>query len=318
MTTSLDYFFQSYLLSLTFWLGIPLGSLLILMMHTLTGGKWGEKIRPLLTQSSRGILSVGVLFIPLCLWGLPHLYTWSSGTSSVPGYGKHAYLSPSFFTLRTFIYFMTWYLVRRYFFKSIFKQRAASIGLIVMFLTVSFAAIDWIMSLESSWYSTVFGLLIITGMGVSALSFIILKAAILKKSDIAAQDLGNLLLAFIMVWAYLSFTQYLIMWMGNMPDETNWFMSRLHNGWGSLAASLILFQFFIPFFILLFRSVKRSLPVLGGVAALILFMHFVELYWIILPAVRHRFEFHIFDLISFVGVGCVWFYLRKPVVGNVL
>jgi hypothetical protein len=194
-------------------------------------------------------------------------------------------------------------------------QRLSGPGLVVYGLTITFAAFDWAMSLEPEWYSTVYGMLWIVSQGLSSLAFAIAVLALLSDHPALARlakpenfhDLGNLLLAFVMLWAYLAFCQFLIIWSGNLPEEISWYLNRMRHGWEWIAAALITFHFFVPFFLLLSRSKKRRIHRLAAIAGLVLLMRVVDTYWMITPAFYgNRVTLHWLDIFVLVGIGGVW------------
>jgi hypothetical protein len=294
----------SYLIGFLFWVGIGLGSLGWSMLHHLVGGQWGLPIRRLLEAAGMTLIPLAVLFLPLAL-ELPALYPWARpDVHGVLG-DKIAYLNPSFFLIRTAGYFAIWILFAILLQSksrsqdaspdpapSRFLEALSGPGLVVLFLTSSFAAIDWGMSLEPRWASTIYGAMMITGEALATLALMIVVASMLDDepplreaaSPSRLHDLGNLLLAFVMLWAYMSFSQFLIIWSGNLSEEIPWYIVRTHGGWQWVALLLIGVHFFLPFLILLFRESKRQRSLLRRVAVLILIMHVVDLSWLVLPA----------------------------------
>ena len=323
-------FFRSYLWAFLFWFGIALGCLPLLMLYHLVGGAWGFTIRRIIESGTRTLPVLAVMFIPI-LFGIPRLYEWSQPDKVAQIRAlqlKHAYLNIPFWIIRTLIYFAVWLfyvyrlnrmsarqdetgdtaLPRRF-------QRFSGPGLVVYGLTITFASFDWAMSLEPQWYSTIYGMLWIVSQALSGLAFAIAILALLAGTAPISRlslpdslhDLGNLLLAFVMLWAYLSFSQLLIIWSGNLPEEIQWYLSRLHHGWQWVAAALITFHFFVPFFLLLARFKKRHIRWIATIALLVLVMRVVDTYWIITPAFyRDRFTLHWLDLFALVGIGGIW------------
>lgn len=323
-------FFRSYLWAFLFWFGIALGCLPLLMLYHLVGGAWGFTIRRIIESGTRTLPVLAVMFIPI-LFGIPRLYEWSQPDKVAQIRAlqlKHAYLNIPFWIIRTLIYFAVWLfyvyrlnrmsarqdetgdtaLPRRF-------QRFSGPGLVVYGLTITFASFDWAMSLEPQWYSTIYGMLWIVSQALSGLAFAIAILALLAGTAPISRlslpdslhDLGNLLLAFVMLWAYLSFSQLLIIWSGNLPEEIQWYLSRLHHGWQWVAAALITFHFFVPFFLMLARFKKRHIRWIATIALLVLVMRVVDTYWIITPAFyRDRFTLHWLDLFALVGIGGIW------------
>jgi hypothetical protein len=327
--------FPSYLFVWWFLLGIPLGSMAILMVHNLTGGGWGELIRPAL-EAALGMLPVSLLLsIPLWL-GLSDLYVWArpDDVSASPLLRAKAwYLDPTFFFLRGAVYFVVWlalsYLLRKWSFARVTgtdagdarRLRAISaIGLLLYGVTITFASVDWIMSLSPQWYSTTFGLLVGIGQSLGAFSFAIVCAAWFYRGaqdDLASvfQDLGNLLLMFVMTWAYLAFTQYLIIWAEDLPNEIVWYLPRVQTSWHLIAIFLVVFHFALPFLVLLSRRAKRVPQALGMLAAMLLFAHIVDAFWLVTPAFRPMgFTIDWSDLFAVFALGGIWLALFVRVV----
>lgn len=315
--------FQSYLFVWWFLLGIPLGSLAMLAVHNMTGGGWGELIRPPLDAAARLLPLVLILAVPL-LFGLADLYAWArpdAVTADPLLAGKRWYLAVHLFLIRNAIYFVIWlafaHLLRKWDFArngdaplaSKERLRAISaIGLLLYAGTVTFAGIDWVMSLSPHWYSTTFGFLVGIGQTMCAFSFAIVCAAwrwrdgagsqrnlpstgpesSRSPADIPGlfQDLGNLLLMFVMTWAYLAFTQYLITWAEDLPNEIAWYLPRVNTNWHDVALLLVAIHFALPFLVLLSRRAKRIPRALGSLAALLLFAHVVDSFWLVVPAHR--------------------------------
>lgn len=329
---SAEQFFHSYLFAVVFWLMIPVGCVAILMMHHLTGGWWGFPIRRLLEAGSGTFPVMGLLFIPL-LFGLGRLYPWAQpsevAADPILQY-KKPYMNPGFFTVRTVIYFAVWlllaFLLTRW---SEEQDRTANPalagrmeatsapGLILWGIAVTYASVDWVMSIESHWFSTIYGMLFMVIAALTAMCFVVLVLRLLSDTEplkdcvTAAQynDLGNLVLAFVMLWAYLSFSQFLIIWQGNLKDEIPWYVTRAYGGWGGVAVVLIVLHFAVPFILLLQRPVKRRLQVLSKLTAAVIFLSMIDMYWIITPGFRseqHGPYFHPMDFLAIIGVGGLW------------
>ncbi len=302
-------FFSAYLVGFLFWLGIALGCVALTMLHHLTGGSWGLVIRRPLESGAMTLLPLALLFLPLA-FGLPVLYVWAQPDAAKDPAILHkaAYLNRGAFLLRTGVYFVIWcvfaWLLNRWSNQqdrtedhtpSYRLQRLSGPGLAIVFLTASFAAIDWVMSLEPDWYSTIYGAMIITGWGLATFASMIVVATLLSRTEAMAdvatpsrlQDLGNLMLAFTMLWAYMSFSQFFIIWCGNLTEEIPWYLRRTRGGWQWFGIALIAFHFFAPFFLLLSREVKRRAHVLLGVASAVIVMHLVDLTWLVIPSRFH-------------------------------
>lgn len=326
-----ERFFQGYLTAWLFWSGLSLGSLALLMLQHLTGGAWGLMIRRPLEAAMRSLPVTGLMFLPLLL-GMGHLYEWAQPDLVAADpilLHKAPYLNVTFFIGRAALFFAVWIILSLLLGRMSDRQDrqgsdarsmarfqiASGPGLVLFALTMTFASVDWIMSLDPHWYSSMFAPLIMVGYVVGALALSLVVVIHLAGSDPLASvlrprhvhDLGKLLLAFVMVWAYFAFSQFLIIWAGNLPEEIPWYMSRLHGGWEWAALGLLLLHFVVPFMLLLSRSLKRDFKRLGRVALLVLVMHFVDLYWLVNPAFdRALTDFHWLDLAAVAGLGGVW------------
>ncbi len=332
-------FFHSYLLGFIFWNGVAVGCLALLMLQYLIRGSWGLAIRRVLEAGTRTLWLTLLLFIPL-IFGLKYIFPWlqldrPDLTEEAVRIIKerHAYLNVEFFVARTAIFFFIWltftWLLNRF---SIEQDRTAERrlsrlstqlsgpGAALFVLTVTFASVDWMMSLDPTWYSTIFGLIFVIGWTLSAFSLVIAIMVVLHDRPPFAglvgkpifHDLGKLLLAFVMVWAYFNFSQFLIIWSGNLPEEGKWYFERLNGGWQYVALALVLLQFVLPFVLLLSRDLKRNAKRLLGVAVLVFLMRFVDLYWVVIPAFNHAgFHSNILSLITNIaaalGIGGIWF-----------
>lgn len=334
---SRERFFLSYLFAYLFWFGLALGSFAILMLQHLTGGAWGLVIRRLLESAARMLPLMAILFLPLLL-GMRHLYSWAGGPHVPGAHGvgfREWWLSDGFFLLRAIIYFSIWIVLSLLLIRWSVQQdrtgdpqllrrfeRLSGPGLVLYALTITFASIDWVMSLDPHWFSTIFGFLFIASQALSTIAFIIAVAALLARDKPLSEvftiarfhDLGNLLLAFVMLWAYLSFAQYLIIWSGNLPEETPFYVYRTRAGWQWVALLLIVVHFFIPFILLLWRRTKKNVRALATVAIVLLFMRFVDLFWLVVPAyaqsrIHDRVPpptLHWLDFAAPIGIGGIW------------
>jgi len=329
-------FFRSYLVAYIYLVSIPLGCLAILMLHHLTGGWWGLPIRRILEASSRTLPLMAVLFIPILI-GMSRIYPWTQPGVIADDFDNHfkrAYLQPHFFLVRAVVYFAIWlvlaYLLNKWSAEQDrtgdlrLQQRMESLagpGIILWGLAVTSAAIDWVMSLEPHWFSTIYGFLFIVVEALAAMSFTIFVLRMLsdyepmKDSVDTSQlgDLGNLMLAFVLLWAYLSFSQLLIVWAGNLRDEIPWYTERAFGGWAPVAVFLLLLHFFVPFFLLLQRKVKRRLRTLSLVAGALVALTFVDVYWLVAPSYSVRPHPTLMDLFAVIGIGGVWLgmFLRQ-------
>ncbi|HVG18196.1 MAG TPA: hypothetical protein VNI02_04025 [Blastocatellia bacterium] len=327
-------FFRSYLLAFIFWIGIALGSFAILMVQHMSGGAWGLVIRRLLESATRTFPLLLLLFIPIAI-GVTRLYVWTN--PDAPGlsaemreilHHKQPYLNVTFFLIRAAFYFFVWIGVTYYLNKWSLEQDRTGVryltrkmqvlsgpGLLLYGFTVTFSSIDWVMSLSPEWFSTIWGILFMGGQGLSAMAFMIAALVLLSNrkplSDVIApshlHDLGKLMLAFLMLWAYFSFSQFLIIWSGNIPEEAVWYTRRLHTGWRWVGLALVLLHFALPFVLLLSRDLKRSGRTLAIVAIAIIIMRYVDLIWLTGPEFGGgHFAVSWMDLVMPFGVGGIW------------
>jgi hypothetical protein len=323
-------FFRSYLVAFLFWSGIPLGCLAVLMLHHLVGGGWGFLIRRLLEAGSRTMPLVALLFVPILL-GIPHLYIWAHPEAVAADpllLHKRVYLNVPFFVARAVAYFVIWIVLAHFLNRwsaeaddtgaASFTRRLYRLsgpGLVVYFLTMSFASLDWVMSIEPDWFSTIYSAVFMAGQVLSALAFVtamlMLIASVEPLSEIVSprylNDLGNMLLTFVILWAYMAFSQFLIIWSGNLTDEIGWYLRRVRGGWQWVAAGVLAFHFGLPFLLLLSREIKRNLRSLSRLAAALLFIRLIDMVWNVDPAFdAARFRLHWMDWMASLGVGGIW------------
>jgi hypothetical protein len=323
-------FFPAYLVAFLFWLGISLGALAVVMLHQLTGGGWGQPIRRTLEATFATIPLMGVLFLAVVL-GMPYLYEWSKAdvvAHDAVLQKKSAYLNVEGFLIRAAVSFGLWLLFAGLMSwmtrgeKPVIATPArdrlglvAGLGLILWTLSTTFASVDWAMSLEPHWFSSMYGVLYMAGQGVSGLAFGIIVTVLLARragwpeslTVDRLHDLGNLLLAFVLFWSYVATMQYLIIWSGNLPEETPYYVHRTNGGWEFVALALIVLHFLLPFLLLLWRQTKRRPEWLLGVAALILVMRWVDLTWQVVPASRpERVGVSWLHFVTPVAIGGLW------------
>ena len=333
---NVEQFFVSWLIGFLFCLGLTLGSLGFLMLQHLSGGKWGLVSRRVFEAASRTLPIVTLLFIPI-LFGLPKLFEWARPEAVQADHIlqlKAPYLNVPFFVVRAVIYFTFWiacaWLLTKWSAEqdrgitattpedSVRFRTLSAPGLLFLVLTVTFASVDWVMSLDAEWYSTIFGLLTVAGQGLLALAFTIAVLALVAPEPSLARwmapeqfhDLGKLLLAFVMLWAYLAFSQFLIVWSGNLPEEIPWYIERMRGGWGAIAILLILGHFALPFLLLLSRDLKRHAGLLAKVAMFVILMRLVEIIWLIAPVFAHDgFPVHWMNVAIPIGLAGLWVFL---------
>jgi hypothetical protein len=329
-----DQFYRAYLLGFMAWLGVALGSMAILMIRHLTGGGWGMVIRRILGAAMRTLPLLAFLFIPVIL-GMKRLYIWAQPLDMIQD--KHlrdhleditkTYLTINGFWIRAIFYFAIWNLLSFLLSKwskttdrpgnpdptERFKAVAGP-GLILYGFTISFAAIDWVMSLDPSWISTIFGLIILIGEVLSAMCFAVVVERILYNykpmSEMLRPDFvhdhGKWMITFTTVWAYFNFSQWLIIWAGNLPAEITFYMTRLHGGWASVGLFLVVFGFAMPFVMLLSRPFKRDIRKLVWLAVWLMLMRYVDLFWIIEPNFSKTLSVTWADVVVPVAIGGFW------------
>ena len=338
-------FFRGYLVGFLFCVGLAVGSLAVLMIQYLTGGVWGIVIRRQLEAAVKTLPLVALMVVPI-LVALPVLYTWARPdvvSHDALLQHKAAYLNVPFTIVRTVIYFAVWIgaallLTRtaREFERSgspelsLRLRQVSGFGLLFLALTITFSAVDWGMSLDPHWYSTMYGMAFMVEHMLSAFAFSIVILVMLSTSRPLSEillpshlrDLGNLLLAFVMLWAYLNFSQFLLIWYANLREEVTFYIPRMEGFWGGVSVALIVFHFFLPFTMLLMRAIKDRPGTLRLVAFLILVMHLVSLLWLVIPSVQWS-EAHVsghggghgeahaaiswLDIVTPLGLIAIWF-----------
>lgn len=323
-------FFRAYLAAYVFCLGIGLGSLVILMIYHLTGGAWGFLVRRILEATTRTIPILAVLFIPVAC-GVRYLYLWTDPAKVAADWTlqyKHIYLNLPFFYCRAVLYFVLWSLMA-YFLnrwsrlqdetgEPVFSERMKRLsgpGLVVYGVSLTFASVDWIMSLQPAFHSTIFGPLVAASELLSAHAFTLLVLIRLSRRPPLAEfvspdvfrDLGNLLLTFLILWAYMVFFQFMLIWIANLPYEVIWYLPRVRNGWVWVTWALFLFGLVVPFFSLLMREIKERPRSLEKVAWLMLFMHLVFAYFLVVPNFPDpAIVDHWMDFLTPLAVGGLW------------
>ena len=325
-------FYSAYLIGFMFWLGLSLGCMAILMLYHLVGGAWGTVIRRILESGMMTLPLMFFLFIPILLH-LPRLYFWArpevlADPKTDPKILEIAqsYLNPKGILLRYVLYFVIWfgmaYFLNRWSTEqdsiagqSTLRFRAlSSMGLVIYSLTISFAVVDWVMSLQARWISTIYGLLFVAGEALSAFCFVVVIESILGKrkpmseylTDTEVHDHGKFMLAFVMVWAYFNFSQWLIIWAGNLPEEIPWYVRRLNGGWETVGLFLVVFHFAVPFALLLSRQLKRKARTLVRLASWLIFMRIVDIFWHIEPSTHATFHVSWLHFTIIAGIGGLW------------
>jgi hypothetical protein len=338
-----EQFFHSYLIGFMLWLGVSLGAMAFVMIQHLTGGKWGMVIRRPLEAAMNVLPLMAALFIPIAAAGLPYLYSGNhEAEGGWPGWlhydgadahlkaMSHSYLTTGGYVVRAIIYFAIWlglaFILTRWSAEQDrppvqnlsprFRNIAAP-GIILYAFTISFAVIDWVMSIDPHWYSTIFGFIFIVGECLSAMCMMVVverillpyepMASLLKPKEV--HDHGKLMLTFVLLWAYFSFSQLLIIWAGNLPMEIRFFTRRIYSGWEAIGLGLVIFHFAIPFLFLLSRPWKRDPRTLVKLAGWLIFMRLVDLFWYIEPSFHKTLTFYwgyLLDLVVPIAIGGFW------------
>ena len=324
-------FFRGYLPSYVFWFSIVAGALAVLMLQYTTGGEWGLMIRRPLGAAARTMMWMLLFFIPIAI-GMKYLYPWMDfnwAHHDEVVSQKLWYLNWKRFGIFAAVYFGAWILwawrIRalslkfyedRSPFTDLSRRRWAAAGIPMIVLTLTFASIDWVMSLEPKWSSTMYGITFTVGCGLSAFAVVTFFLARLATTDAMKgilkpthlRDLGNLMLAFVMFYAYVTFSEFLLIWYANLKEEIPHYVVRDQGTWGAIAVLLILFHFFLPFFMLLMRSIKDRPETISVVTVIIIVMRYVAIYWLITPSWYDHFHYSIWSLTSLVGIGGVWIW----------
>jgi hypothetical protein len=321
---------QSYLYGYVLLLGLSFGSLGVLLLHHLVSGHWGNVIQRIVESGAKMTALMALLFIPV-LAGMQLLYPWTRPEvveASHVLHHKEGYLNVPFFLVRTVVYFGFWIGAAFWLSKwSLTQDKTADPAItrkmkifsgpamVAFVLVVTFASVDWVMSLEPEWFSTIYGMMLIVGGTLTTLAFCIIVIGMLADRPPLADvlttrhyhHLGNLLFAFTILWAYIAFSQFLIIWSGNLPEDNMWYIKRLGDGWNITAALLLVGHFFVPFFVLLSRRRKRVIGNLVKVAAFVLVMRLVDVFWLVMPAFSGKeFEFHWTIPFGPIAIGGLW------------
>lgn len=324
-------FFHSYLFAFVYWMTFAMGSLAFLQLHHMTGGKWGLPIRRILEAGTRTIPLMTVLSIPIFL-GIKKMYPWAMNPDilgdEATGHFRKVWLQPGFFVVRAVVYFAIFNLLafllnkwsaeqdRTADFR--LKEKMTSLaapGVILWSLAWSWAMLDWVMSLEPKWFSSIYGMVFMVISLLSAVSFSVIMLRMLDSyqplhdsyDPPRLNDIGNFMLVFTLLWTYMSFAQFLIIWSGNLKQEIPWYKVRAFTSWGYIAAALLIFHFFVPFFILLQRRVKRRVRGLSIVAFWMLGISLVDVFWLVVPSF-HPSGIHVspVDIVAVLGIGGIW------------
>ena len=335
---ALDHALRAYLAGIVLWVGASLGCMALLMTNHLSAGKWGLIIRRALEAGAGQFPLLWILSIPIVL-GMHHLFPWTEPRFSQLSWDAqkiiihkhHLMMNEPFFVIRWALYFIIWWwfsaTLRRW---SIQRdenplardwqrilENVSGLGIVVYSLSMSFAVIDWIMSLDATWFSTIFGLIFLAGQGLTSLSICLITVLLLSQEEpmrsmlrkTELHDLGKLMLAFTMLYAYLSFSQWLITWSGNLPQEISFYLNRMNGGWLNLSRFLILFEFAVPFALLLSRRLKKQPGFMVPLCAGFIVIRMIDLYWHVEPnfqARQSQWTFNWMYLAATAGIGGIW------------
>ncbi|HXF09765.1 MAG TPA: hypothetical protein VN625_03195 [Desulfuromonadaceae bacterium] len=321
-------FFVSYLFSYLFWIGLSLGCFQAALIHYLTGGRWGAVGLRMFEAGYMTLPLMAVLFVPL-LFGLRDLYPWAQSAALAANkvlQQRAAYENVTGFVLRAVFVFAVWIVIavrlRKWSLQQdntddiapTLKLRSLSgPAMVLVPLTATFAFVDWIMSTEAAWFSTIFGVILLADELLLAFAAVILLLALFQRHAPFSRvvtpkeyhDLGNLLLTFVLFWTYVAFSQFLIVYAGDQPREIEWYLHRVEGGWRWLIGIIAVFHFFVPFFLLLFRSVKQRVRRLVLIAALIVMAQVLATFWVVVPTF-YPLQFHWMDAAAWIGVGGIW------------
>jgi len=330
----LRYFFHAYVTGFSYMLGMVLGSLLLVALLHVSRAGWGVAVRRLAEILAANVPLMLLLFLPILVpvaWGSASLYEWASPQAVEHDellQHKAPYLGVAFFTLRALGYFLIWWLIARFFLErsteqdgsgdpqlTVRMERASGPAILLLGLTVTFASFDWLMALDPKWWSTIYGIYYYSGAFTGAVALLILVAMALQASGRLTtvitvehyHDLGKLLFAAVVFWGYIAFSQYLLIWYGNLPEETTWYRVRQTGLWGHVSLALVFGHLFIPFFGLLSREVKRRKPLLAFWAAWMLVFHWLDVYWLVMPSLQPEGPpISAIDLCLLAGMACLY------------
>jgi hypothetical protein len=331
-----EQFYKSYLLAYVFWVDLTVGFLGLTLLHQMAGGRWGDSVQRLFEAGTNTLPLMALAFIPIAL-NLGKIYPWAvQGAVAADPLLQHkaAYLNPVAFISRTFFYFAVWmgfaWVMNRWWRRrdegsggpSIrLEQGFGGLALVMFVLTASFASFDWVMTLEPDWYSTIYGLIFVCGEALAALTFTIVMLSRLVGGDLKSEaevkgvegyprpiaDLRNLTVAFVILWAYMQFSQFIITWSGNTDEEITWVLHRGTSGWQAVTLILIVLHFFLPLLLLISPVIKRSFTALAGLAAAIFLMRWIETFWMTMPSYYTTgLAIHWLDIAVSVAVGGLW------------
>lgn len=333
-------FYHAWLTAFSFWVSIALGALFFTMLHHLTGAKWSVVVRRISETIMMQLPWMFLAFIPIYL-GMHDLYHWTheeAVANDLLLQNKAGYLNVGFFTARTILYFAVWSAVSIMLYRTSLRQdsrpseaqlakmrKVSAGGMLLFALTITFASFDWLMSMEPHWFSTIFGVYFFACSFLASISFLTGICLYLRNKNVLTSiitvehfhDLGKLMFAFTVFWSYIAFSQYLLIWYGNIPEETYWYLMRWEGSWKYVSLVIIFGHFAIPFTLLLFQGVKRNMMMLKLMAAWLLLVHWLDMYWLVYPSyLEHGAEFGWIEPATMIGLGGIflwsfWSRLRK-------
>lgn len=325
-----EQFFHSYLVAFVFWASIAIGGLFLTLLHYLSGAVWSVVLRRIF-ETFMALLPLFVIFFIPIIFGMYDLYHWTHADAVEQDallQEKAPYLNTTFFVIRAFVFLGVWIVFSQLLYRwslrndqtgdaSFLKKakRLSPLGIILFAITLSFAAFDWLMSLDPHWYSTIFGIYYFSGSTLAALSLLTLFVLYFDKtgplnSFLSIEhyhDLGKLLFTFTVFWAYIAFSQYFLIWYANIPEETIWYLHRWEGSWKYVSLLLVFGHFIVPFFVLMVRATKRNLGILLAMSVWLLVMHVVDMYWLVMPNLHHEgAHFSWIDIAPFLGIGGIF------------
>ena len=320
-----DQFYFSWLTAFFFFTTLSLGGLFFTILHHLVRASWSTGLRRVAEN-----LAMNIPIMALCAgvlaFGFHDVYHWTHiDPADDPIFAvKEPYLNIEFFSIRTIAFFVIWMAMAFFFRKNSIAQdesgdlalsfkmrKLAPISMLTFALTLTFFSFDWLMSLDPHWFSTMFGVYIFAGTVIAIFATLILCTLWLTSNNVLSNtltignfhDSGKLMFGFIIFWTYITFSQYFLIWYANIPEEIGWFMRRAEGGWGNIGLLIVVGHFILPFWVTMSRHMKRNRLILGLAAGWMLLMHFVDLYFIIMPEHSHHVHFHWLDLSTFIGIG---------------
>ncbi len=334
-----NQFFFSYQVAFAFWLSIGLGGLFLTLLHHVFGATWSVVLRRIMETIMKILPWMVLFFLPMLL-GLHELFHWTHADAVAQDpllQQKQPFLNVPFFIIRAIIYFAVWIYLARWFYKKSVDQdreydskqahrmrQAAAPAIILFALTLTFAAIDWMMSLDPHWYSTIYGVYYFAGSTLATIAILILFTRVIQAKGGMNNvlnldhyhDMGKLLFTFVVFWAYIAFSQYFLIWYANIPEETLYYFHRWEGNWKTISLIIVFGKFVIPFFILITRSSKRNLAFLTAISLWLLLMQWLDLYWMIMPTLHHHStHFSWLDVTTILGIGGVFvglFFRQVP------